>query len=332
MGSPGHDGWTLPVPRDFRLAPTVHSHGAVECPPFRWHEGTRRLDEEGTLERALTIGSDPGRARTVQISEETAERIEIRRGGPGARPERIRVHELRLRAPGWEPDDEARVEVEEAAVFMLGLDRDLHEFHELCRGDPVLRRIPEIGAGRLLRCPALWEELCKAVLAAALPWPRAVDATRATCRRGEPADGLRTWPGSRELLDAGPAGLEAEGIPEPAASRLAALARRVEEGSLDLAAAESGALPVEGFRRLLLSVEGLDEPAADRLLILYGHTDRLPLDRAMVEVVRDARFGGRTPTGEEIEECYAKFGAWRGLACWMDVVRTHRWPEAGIPS
>lgn len=316
------EGWILPTPASFRLAPTVLSHGAFQCPPFHW-------DPDGArLHRVLRL---PGLgARTVTVEEEMVERVEVVRDpSRGARPTEVRRAELRLRTPGWSPEDDARMEVEEAVVFMLALDRDLHAFHELCRSDPSLSRIPEMGAGRLLRCPDLWEELAKAICSSHAPWERAVSMIEGLARLGEAHRDRHAWPTPERVLDAGEARLRTEAGLADRAAPVLELAQRIESGALDPAPAEAGLLDRHALADLFDSVSGIGGAAAGHLLLLYGHADHLPLDETMVTFLRDRHFGGRTPPEDEIRARYERYGEWRALALWLDFVQEVWWPTLG---
>ena len=326
MGSRGgpdaEDGWTLPTPQDFRLRPTVCSHGGYRYRPFQWDDGA------GVLTRV--IRDEEGAPRTITVREEVVERVEVLTGGAGARPEEIRTLALRIRTPGWEPGPDAGAAVDEAVVYMLGLARDVHRFHELCRGHEPLRRLPDLGAGRLLRAPTLWEDAARAILLSEAGWERGPVAVSAAVGLG-PADGdQRAWPAPEAVLEAGSGELARRTGLERAPEHLVELARRIRRGSLDVEAAESGLLEPGTMETLFHGLPGLDAATADRLLILYGATDRIPLDEAAVAFLRDRHFGGRTPTPEEIRERYAGFGEWKGLAYWFEEVAATLWPGVGV--
>lgn len=324
MTEPG-GGWSLPTPADFGFLPTVYSHGAYRYPPFHWN-----ADAE-TLTRILRDGT--GRARAVTLREEVVKRVEVPGGAGGGAPEEVRTTALSVRTPGWEPDEDGMAAVDETVVYTLELARDLHEFHELCRDDPGLRRLADLGAGRLLRCPTLWEELAKAICIGEAGWSDAPEAVAALAGLGPAAEGaerLHAWPRPARVLEAGPAELRAATGLDDAPDRVVELARRVEEGSLEVEAAEAGLLDGPELRRLFRSVAGVEDAAADRLLVLYGITDRIPLDPASVAFIRDRHFGGRTPTRTEIEERYGRYGRWKGLAFWFEVVQATLWPEVGL--
>lgn len=315
--------WRLPAPEGFRLAPTVLSHGAFRCPPFRWD------GEQETLTRVLRI---PGEgARTLRIREEEERDVEVvARPAGGVRTEEVRRFGLVLDPGSWSPGEGARAELEEAVVFMLGLDRDLETFHRLCREDPDLRRIPEIGAGRLLRCPTLWEDLARAICGAGVARSRAVGSIASVAELGEPAGDLRAWPAPAAVLGAGMEWLEQEAGLGARAAHLMSLARRLEEGELDPGPAEAGVLGRKELLELFLSVDGIDRSAAHWLLVLYGHAERIWIDEEVVAYLRDRHFGGRTPTEDEIRARYERFGEWSALAYWFDVIQNVWWPTIGV--
>lgn len=312
--------WRLPAPDPFRLAPTVHSHGAFQCPPFRWDA------DEVLLLRALP--DLEGRPRGIRISE-----VLPTDGAPppGAYPGPV---DLRLETPGWVPSAEERSVLEERVVFMLGLDRDLTDFYELCRSDPVLRRIPEIGAGRMLRCPTLWEELVKAICGTNVRWSQAVTMIEAVASLGKPVkegeSDLRAWPMPRAILEAGEEWLRQEARLGYRAPYVIELARRIEEGSLDPGPVEAGALGRDELRALFLSVPGIGPTTTDHLLTLYGHTERLSVDAAVIAYMRDRHFGGRTPEEDEIRAHFEPYGRWRALAYWFELAQESWWPAIGV--
>ena len=52
------------------------------------------------------------------------------------------------------------------------LDEDLTDFHARCRQLDLLRPVAEVGAGRLLRSPDLWEDAVKGICTTNVTWQR----------------------------------------------------------------------------------------------------------------------------------------------------------------
>src|SRR5258706_8776000 len=93
---------SVKIPREFRLPPTVKSHGWYDLPPFEW-------DEQGVLARVLEVG---GRAIDTRIR---------------TRPGRLEV----AVAPAA-PEAEVRAQV----TRMLSLDEDLEALYAFTDAHP----------------------------------------------------------------------------------------------------------------------------------------------------------------------------------------------------
>ncbi|MEE8560529.1 MAG: hypothetical protein V3S91_01000, partial [Gemmatimonadota bacterium] len=123
------------TPADFGFLPVVYSHGWFQCAPFHWDQ------ETGILTRVVR---DQGDLPTLlRMSEPARGMLEVTVGVEG-----------RL-----SPD--ARRYFASLIARMLQLERDISDFHALCRRHDHLALLPALGAGRLLRCPTPWEELVR---------------------------------------------------------------------------------------------------------------------------------------------------------------------------
>jgi N-glycosylase/DNA lyase len=110
---------------------------------------------------------------------------------------------------------------------------------------------------------------------------------------------------------------------------LAALAADVAGGTLDLEALRASREATPELLRRLGAIHGYGPYAAEHLLRLLGRHDHLALDswtRAKLARLRGRR---RAPTDRAIRRWYAPYGAWAGLAMWLEV--TADWHE-GTPS
>ncbi len=203
--------------------------------------------------------------------------------------------------------------------FALGVDDDLSEFHKRFRRDPLLgpliRRLP---AHRPLRKPWPWEALATAVVGQLIEADRAALIERRIigrwgARLGEGRQALRDVPGAAVIAGRAPAELAA----------------------MDLAPVRAVAL-----RRVAIEVARercpVDDPAADRRLLsisqigpwtiqclgLYGRgeMDSLPAgDLAYIKLVGHVANLGRRATVPEVEEFYAPYEPYRGLAGTLSV-------------
>ncbi|HEV7615195.1 MAG TPA: hypothetical protein VGO36_03080 [Solirubrobacterales bacterium] len=215
--------------------------------------------------------------------------------------------------------------------FVLGVDHDLGEFHRRFRRDPLLgpliRRMPSFRP-RLRVWP--WEALSAAVVGQLIEAQRAITIERRIVGRwgpriGEGRDALRDVPAAATIAGRAPA----------------------ELASMDLAPNRAAAL-----RRVALVVAGgrckLDSPAADRRLLAIpqigpwtvqclrlfgrGEIDALPAgDLGYIKLVGRLAGLGRRASVAEVEEFYAPYEPFRGLAGALTLAGLHRTVAQGPP-
>ena len=205
--------------------------------------------------------------------------------------------------------------------FALGVDEDLSEFAREFRRHPVvgpgLRRRPTY---RPKRRPWPWEALAWAVTEQLIESRRAAEIQRWVVRRW----GARLEPGSSEAWD-GPGRLRDVPTAASIASRAPA-----ELAAYDLAPSRALAL-VRCAREVASGRADPGDPGGDRRLIripgigpwtlqclgLFGRgdPDSLPAgDLAFIKLVGALAGLGRRATVAEVEEFFAPYAPWRGLA------------------
>jgi N-glycosylase/DNA lyase len=295
----------MDVPEPFDLDLTVRSHGWYDLAPWTWDA------ERGVLGRPVALST--GRVAAVQVA----------RGAPGLA--------FRALARGRLSAAEAR-EAREALATCLSLDEDLGPFRataaalerERARGKkdlPDLRWALARGAGRLLRSPTVFEDAVKTLCTTNCSWALTRLMVQRLC------DGLGEEGPSGER--AFPSAARMAGAPESfyrdtvragyRAPFLAALARDAAAGTLDLEALRGSDLPTPELLRRLRSIQGFGPYAAEHLLRLLGRHDHLALDswtRAKLARLRGRR---RPPSDRTLLRWYAPYGAWAGLAMWLEV-------------
>jgi DNA-3-methyladenine glycosylase II len=268
--------------------------------------------------------------RTLRIRERIATRflhvdgspVLVRAWEPGPGRLKLRAQALDPRAVRRPLDGEAELRPAgptqlrlaiERMRFALGVDDDISDFHRRFRRDPLLgpliRRLP---SHRPLRKPWPWEALATAVVGQLIEADRAALIERRIigrwgARLGEGPGQLRDVPGAATIAGRAPAELAA----------------------MDLAPVRAAAL-----RRVAITVQRgcpIDDPAADRRLLsisqigpwtvqclgLYGRgeSDSLPAgDLAYIKLVGHLAGLGRRATVPEVEEFYAPYAPYRGLA------------------
>ena len=295
---------TLRAPAGFGFLPTVYSHGWFQCPPFYWDADEkllRRVVRDASGHPTVLRIRAPGR-RAVEIRTETDSSSSDR---PLSNADRTLLR--------WK------------VRHILQLDQDISGFHELCRRHEHLAAVPEIGAGRFLRCPTVWEELGKAICGTNVQWSQAVRMISLIAELGESTGSYHAWPTPDRVLEVGESELRERCRVGYRAPYIVELARGLSEGSIDLGPIERGELERAELRKAFLEVKGIGPATADYLMILNGFADRLSIDSAVYAYVTNRHFSGRRPTAAEIEALYEPYGEWRALAYWFEALQEWWW-------
>ncbi|HSD20509.1 MAG TPA: Fe-S cluster assembly protein HesB [Anaeromyxobacter sp.] len=305
------------VPEPFDLDLTVRSHGWYDLPPWRYDDARR------VLGRPLLL---PG-GRTAYAEVAAAP------GGLGFRA----LAEGRLAAA------DARA-AQAALRTCLSLDEDLTAFFaraaalEARRAAGEGNDLPDLrwaiarGAGRLLRSPTVFEDAVKTLCTTNCSW----GLTRAMVTRlcdvlGLPAPlGTRTFP-TPEAMASRPERFYREEIRAGyRAPFLARLARDVASGALDLEALRTSTEPTDALATRIRALAGFGPYATEHLLRLLARHDHLALDSWTRPKLAQLRKRRRVPTDRALRRWYAPYGAYAGLAMWLEV--TADWHGEPPPS
>jgi 3-methyladenine DNA glycosylase/8-oxoguanine DNA glycosylase len=286
-----------PTPTPFDFQATTHAHGWLALRPFAWHP------ENGQLTRTHRLRS--GRVVHLRLQDDDA------------RPA-VQAHVES--AEGLDRDDEQ--EIRQAVRRMLRLDEDLAEFHRLY--DQMNGRAQRLkpGAGRLLRCPSLFEDVVYTLCTTNTTWA----GTQRMVERlvevlGDPLPGQperRAFPTPEAIAAAGPDSLKAETRLGYRSGYVWALAGRVARGELDLSALEDPTRPGDEVWQELLQIKGVGDYAAATILMLLGRYDHLAIDTEMRSFVSKKYCQGQPASDVQIRAIYAPWGRWQYLAYWFD--------------
>lgn len=299
----------MDVPEPFDLELTVRSHGWYDLAPWTWDE------VRGVLARPVVLST--GRVAQVQVAGASGPA----RGGLA----------FRALARGRLTGAEAR-EARVALATCLSLDEDLAPFRaraaaleaERARGRadlPDLRWALARGAGRLLRSPTVFEDAVKTLCTTNCSWALTRVMVGRLCETlgAEGPGGERAFPSAARMA-AEPESFFRETVRAGyRAPFLAALARDVAGGTLDLEALRGSDLPAPELLARLRALRGFGPYAAEHLLRLLGRHDHLALDswtRAKLARLRGKR---RPPSDRTLRRWYAPYGPWAGLAMWLEV-------------
>ncbi len=290
----------------------VQPPSPYRLPAYGGEDGVMRV-ERGVASRLLHVEGHPV---LVRAWEPGRGRVALR--AEAVDPESVSAPLLDREASVGEAG-QAHLELAvERMRFALGVDDDLGEFFRRFRGDPVLgpliRRRPYL---RPRRRPWPWEALAWAVVKQLIESGRAARIQRRIVGRwgarfGPGRGSLRDVPAPELIAGRAPAELESMGLALKRALALRSVAGDVAAGRCDPA-------ETEGDRRLLATRE--IGPWTVQCLGLYGRgdADSLPAgDLIYLKLVGRLAGLGRRATIEEVEEFFAPYAPFRGLAgTWM---------------
>jgi 3-methyladenine DNA glycosylase/8-oxoguanine DNA glycosylase len=290
----------------------------------------------GVLERLMHVGRSPIRVRAWQTRGSDVH-IRAERIDPA-----LVDHPLPV-GPGAEAtpagEDELGVAIERMR-FATAVQVEMGEFYELFKRDPLLGpAIHHKPWVRPRRRPWPWEALCWAITEQLIQTSRAAEIQRRIVRRWAPSyqhdrparRRERSWP----LRDV------------PSAELIAGRAP-AELASMDLSPGRSVAM-VHCAREVACGRADPSDPAADRRLLSIpeigpwtmqclgyhgrGEPDSLPAgDLAYVKLVGHLTGLGRRATVEEVQEYFAPYAPFRGLAGTFALAGWHKAMGAGPPA
>jgi 3-methyladenine DNA glycosylase/8-oxoguanine DNA glycosylase len=285
----------VPVPPSFSFDAVVRSHGWYDLPPFAYDRSA------GSLE---TFVGSAGRAVRV--------RIEIGKDG--------------LDVSG----NLGRGALAALARRILSLDLDLSGFAASVTGEERLARALARGGGRMLRAPTIFEDAVKVLFTTNCTWA----ATRGMVVRLVALAGAesKAFPTSAEVARFSSSRIERDVRCGYRAPSLARFSRRVASGRLDLSRWEDPLRPAAEIREEILEEHGFGPYAAEGILRILGRHDFLALDSWVRMKYRKLHPGPKKKTDTSIARRYARYGAHRGLAMWLELTEDwHRGEESVWP-
>jgi 3-methyladenine DNA glycosylase/8-oxoguanine DNA glycosylase len=284
--------WTLPAKPPFSLSAVTRSHGWVQLAPFASDEERQTLSYIAQLDSGRVVDIRMAQAGTgVDVSVE----VLLNHG------------------------EQAQVSSE--VMWMLGLDQDLSEFYRIAQREPKLARAEELGRGRVLRSPTLFEDTVKTILTTNTGWSSTIRMVEALVSLfGPPLEddpARQAFPAAERLATSNEDVLRSEARLGYRAPYILSLARGVASGDLDLEGLKHSDLPTTELRKRLLAIKGVGDYAAANLLVLLGRYDFVPVDSWAMKVVSHEWYDGQPISRADVEAAFEPWGAFKGLAYWF---------------
>jgi N-glycosylase/DNA lyase len=282
--------FSLTLPPDFSFDAVVRSHGWYDLPPFSYDAAKSCLS---------VVVAGPA---TVSF----------------------RVREGRLEASGGASN---RAALEGLARRVFSLDVDVAAFVAMLGDKPELSRALSRGGGRMLRAPTLFEDAVKMLLTTNCSWA----ATRGMVLRlvALAGDGGAAFPSPGAIARLRPRTVREKVRCGYRAQALSRLARRIDSGKLDLSVWERRQTPAADVREAIMGEHGFEPYAAEGLLRILGRHEYLALDSWVRKQYRRLHPGPARTVDRAVARRYARFGAYKGLALWLEM--TSDWHEGSQP-
>ena len=286
--------------KPFNFMAAASSHGWILLAPNQWNPETKKV------------------GRVEQTPEGQVVRLSLSASGPPDRPKiRIRVDHV------TDINRNAKKAIKDSVCRMFRCDEDFREFYTHClQAGGRWAAIAELGWGRLLRSPTLFEDFVKTICTTNIRWGGTKAMVRSLVNSlGEPFPGdpeQKTFPT--------PSALAAATINELEGARLGyrlsyiqGLARQGADGVLDLTRFEDPQFPSDEMKKQLLKIKGVGPYTAHTLMMLLGRYEHLAYDTVMRDFLSRKYGLGDKPTPADAHRIYAPWGKWKFLAYCYDL-------------
>jgi len=218
-----------------------------------------------------------------------------------------------------------------AVSHMLRLDEDFSDFYALCSVQNGMWKNIGAGIGRLLRSPAVFEDLVKVICTTNVQW----GGTKRMVRELVQAFGLpfnsdpaqRSFPSPASIVQYSFEDFRQKvrlGYREEYIYRLA---RQFADGELNSSDFQDSALTTEELRKKLLALKGIGGYAAASMLMLLGRYDHIPVDTVFRQFMAEKYAIDVSEDLSAALAVYEDWGRWKHLAYWFDMLNFESPPD-----
>ena len=159
----------------------------------------------------------------------------------------------------------------------LEIDRDLSSFYALVQQHPRYAWIEQLGAGRLLSAPTVWEDLVKTLFTTNTTWRMTIQMTERVVTLGDAyANSSHAFPTPQRLASMSVEDLNAHVRAGYRGDYLHLLATRIANGELEGELWRDADLPSDEVYKRIKALKGFGDYAGT--ISTAGHFDRLATD------------------------------------------------------
>ena len=211
-----------------------------------------------------------------------------------------------------------------AVSHMLRLDEDFSEFYALCKSRGGIWNRITTGIGRLLRSPAVFEDLVKVICTTNVQWGGTKRMVRELVQvfgqpfAGDPAQ--RSFPSPSAITQYSFAEFQNKVRLGYRADYIYRLACQFANGELNGSDFQDSTASMEDIRKKLLSLKGIGGYAAASMLMLLGRYDHIAVDTVFRQFMAEKYSIDVSEHLPEVLAVYADWGRWKHLAYWFDMI------------
>ncbi len=296
--------FTLSLPGNFNFWATVYSHGWCALPPFHVDKEAGRVH--------VVIPDGNGRYDDVSLYEKKKALYGSIENTAFLTPQKIS-------------------HISKCISSMFRTEESFEEFYAESKKHSRYRWISKHGAGRLLRCPTVFEDVVKMICTTNCSWSLTEVMIKALVTKlgTHIHNDVYSFPSPEVMASCSESFLRKEIRCGYRAPYLLELSKKIAGGKLNVEKWRTSQEPTEELFKQVRSVKGVGEYAAGNILKLLGRYDYLGLDSWCRGKFYELFKKGRKVKDSTIEKYYAPFGKWRGLFLWMDV--TKDWYTKELP-
>lgn len=289
---------SLPVSKQFSFKETVLSHGWYMLAPFR-------LDED-----AMTL------YRTHQLNDGTVIQLSMHHTGK----------QLQIIVPEM-PTISTSIEYELSNMVMriLNMDWNLRDFYEAMRQYPDYAWLENEKKGRILISPTVWEDLAKVLMTTNTTWTQTIGMVGRLCELGQAHPTIPdayAFPTAKRIAEMSVTELGEHLRAGYRTAYLHELAQKISIGEIDVESwATNRDMSSDTLYKAVKSLKGFGDYAAGTIVRMLGHFDKLAIDSACRDMYAKQHNKGEKGEDKAIRQHFEKFGKWRGLLMWMEIMR-----------
>jgi 3-methyladenine DNA glycosylase/8-oxoguanine DNA glycosylase len=295
---------TIKKPSNFNFWRTVYSHGWCALPPFH-------IDKERRILHRVLVVSEGNRLVCSLTDRDLSIVVRIQSTDSLTAVQRR--------------------DVRSQLADILRLNENFSDFYVEARRHKDYRWIANLGAGRLLRAPTVFEDVVKMICTTNCTWGLTeMMVKNLTMKLGRHVrDGFYAFPTSESIAGCSESFMRKEIKTGYRSPYLLELAKAVSAKELDIESWRGSSLPTEELFDQIHSVKGVGPYAAGNILKLVGRYDYLGLDSWVRKKYFELHHNGRTVKDTTIERHYASLGKWKGLFFWLEM--TQDWYSEKFP-